>query len=277
MSGSERPPSPSVLARAARHAGEFAAVHVLNPAYRAQRLARPATRATVRAYAAGWRFRQTAIRWSQEQRRDWVLARLRAVVRRAAKSTAFYMDRFREVGFDPHADFTFDDFARLPELGKSDLAAAGDSILAADVPRSQLRRDATGGSSGEPTIIWTGPEERGWRESGSEFFMERIGIRKGMRAGYLWGHHLDPVASDRAGDRLRASIENIRWFDCLRLSPAKLSAYHAALNAWRPRYMVAYASALAALAEQVAARTRATGVSAPVLHHGRRKAHACAA
>jgi phenylacetate-CoA ligase len=46
-------------------------------------------------------------------------------------------------------------------------------------------------------------------------------------------------------------MQNVRWFDCFRLSPEVLASYHASLQRWRPNAMVCYASALASLAEVV--------------------------
>ena len=203
-------------------------------------------------YREGLHFRHGAQNWSADRKRDWILHRLRFTVRRAYKDIPFYRERFDASGFDPSADFTFDDYSRLPILERSELANAGKALRATTLPAELIRQDATGGSTGQPTIIWTGPEERGWRESGTEHFMRRLGVPKGSSVALLWGHHLDPVGSDRLADRLRAFAENVRWFDCLRLSPEFLQEYDRQLRGWRPRCLIAYASALGALAEEVA-------------------------
>lgn len=199
----------------------------------------------------GLRFRRTAADWGNDRKRDWVLRRLRQVVRRAYSETEYYRDLLSTAGFDPRADFDFDDFARLPVLERDAVRRAGTALCSAAVPPEQLRRDSTGGSTGEPTVIWTGPEERGWGESAIEHFMRRIGVRAGSPTGLLWGHHLDPVASDRLQDRLRDFADNVRWFDCLRLSPGLLAEHHARLQEWRPTCVIAYAGSLGALAEHV--------------------------
>jgi phenylacetate-CoA ligase len=171
------------------------------------------------------------------------------VVRHAYFSLEFYRRRFDAIGFDPADDFSFADYARLPVLERSELQAAGASL---QIPgRQQVRKDSTGGSTGRPTVIWTGPEERGWREGGTEYFMRRIGLERGRRVALLWGHHLDPVASDAVRDRVRSALSGVRWYDCLRLSPSRIAEFHSDMARWQPTGIVAYATALATFAAEL--------------------------
>ncbi len=232
-------------------AHELVSIKVLAPLHQLELLARPSCRADTLAFQEGMRFRSEAARWHDDQKRQWILRRLRYSVRRAYNETAYYRELFVRIGFDPSANFGFEQFARLPVLEREDVRQADKALVSASVPQAQLRHFATGGSTGKPTEVWLGPEERGWRESGRQYYLNRIGVPKGSRIGLLWGHHLDPVATDRLLDRLRDFTFNIRWFDCFRLSPTKLAQYHKELQSWQPRCVLAYASALGALAEEV--------------------------
>ena len=232
-------------------AHEAAAVRLVQPAYGAYRIARPGYRAAAAAARAGLRFRRQAAAWDPERKRAWILERLRSAVRRAWAETPYYRWVLEEAGLNPLEDFGFDDFARLPVLERAAVREHAGEMILRSAPAAELREDATGGSGGEPTRVWRGPVDRGWSESGPEHYMRRIGLPPGVSTGLLWGHHLDPVASDRWGDRLRAWMEDVRWLDCLRLSPDALAAHHARLQGWRPACVVAYAGALAALAEHV--------------------------
>lgn len=232
-------------------AHDLVSIKVLVPLYQLQRLVRPSCRPAMLAFQEGMRFRGETARWNDDQKREWILRRLRYAVRRAYRETAYYRERFARIGFDPSADFGFDEFARLPVLEREDIRQADQALVSSSVTRSQLRHDATGGSTGKPTEVWLGPEERGWGESGREYNLNRIGLPMGSRIAYLWGHHLDPVASNRLRDRFRDLTLNIRWFECFRLSPTKLVQYHMELENWQPRCILAYPSALGALAEEV--------------------------
>jgi phenylacetate-CoA ligase len=202
----------------------------------------------------GLSFRRQSAGWDDDQKRRWILDRLRFVVRRAYAETAYYRQLFDRIGFDPRAEFSFDDYSKLPVLDREDIETAGDQLKSAAVSAAFLQRESTGGSTGEPTSIWMGPEEKGWRESATESFMRRISAGSGTRTAMFWGHHLDPVNKDGIRHRWYSFATNVRWVDCFRLSPEKLDQCHQAFTDWQPACIVAYASAIGALAEYVLER-----------------------
>ena len=228
-------------------------LHVLKPFERLQRSTRSTTRATQQAFNNGLNFRRAAASWDEERRIDWTLKRLREIVRRAYDETIYYRELFDRVGFDPRVDFSFDDYAQLPILRREDVHEAGPKLLSSAVPKELVTKDATGGSTGVPTEIWTGPNERGWRDSGMERFFERLGVPEGTRTALFWGHHLDPKGTDTLRERYQTFVANQRWFDSMRLSPEILEEYHREMERFRPACIVAYASALGHLAEHVLA------------------------
>jgi phenylacetate-CoA ligase len=204
----------------------------------------------MQSFFEGMRFRRETVKWDLEKRRAWMLKRLTFVVRRAYVGTTYYRELFDSIGFNPNAEFTFEDFGRLPILSRDEIRNVGQKLLSKPGDKEVVLQ-ATGGSDGVPTEVWLGPEELGWGESGQENFRYRIGVPTGSRTALLWGHHLDPQASDSFRDRYHGFEQNQRWFDCLRMSPEVLEKYHEELTRWRPACVIAYASALAELAEHV--------------------------
>ncbi len=202
-------------------------------------------------YRQGLQFRRDAKHWNEEQKRDWILNQLRFSVRRAAAETDYYQELFQQIGFDANADFSFEDFARLPILEREDIEHADEKLISKAVPREHLLKDATGGSTGTPTEIWLGAEERGWAESAIDFSFEKIGVPPGAKTAYFGGHYLDPKAADNFRDRVRSLVTNVRYFDCFRLSPEVFEKYHVEFEKWSPDCIVAYASALGHFAEYV--------------------------
>lgn len=206
------------------------------------------------AYFAGMQFRRENAALNRTQKEAWMLNRLQFIVRRAYNETAYYRELFDQIGFDPQGDFSFEDYSQLPVLSREDVHCAGKQLISSAIPPEQLRRDATGGSSGTPTEIWMGPEERGWRESSGETFMQRLRLPIGTRIGYFWGHHLDPLMTDSLRMRVHCFINNTKTFNCFRLSPEVFENYHQEFERWRPTCIVAYAAALGHLAEYVLER-----------------------
>jgi phenylacetate-coenzyme A ligase PaaK-like adenylate-forming protein len=244
---------------------------VLIPLAHARRIARPATRPAMNAFLDGLRFREATVTWAENQKREWMLGRLRTIVRRAAQDTVYYRDLFNRIGFDPNASFTFDDFARLPVLDRDDVRRAGLDLVSSAVEPDRLKKDSTGGSSGKPTEVWLGAEERGWRDSSTEHFMRRIGLPAGTRTAYLWGHHLDPVAQESLRERYQTFESNAMWFDCFRLSPDRLEHYHQIFERRRPACIIAYAGALGNLAEHLLTRGHRPGYPSSALVTGAEK------
>lgn len=239
------------LARAAR---DWLSINALVPSLYMLQMARPSRGQVRSVFFESLRFRENALSWDREQKTKWMLERLRFLVRRAYRETAFYRDLFDDLGFDPNRDFSFDDYARIPPLDREDIQREGQRLVSKAFAPGQLKRDATGGSSGTPTEIWMGPEEIAWRESAGEYFLKRLGLPLGTRVGFFWGHHLDVTATDSFRARVHQFINNSKMFNCFRLSPEVFENYHQEFERWKPTYIVAYAAALGHLAEYILER-----------------------
>lgn len=240
--------------RLVRTIRDWYSVDVLIPFSHYIQMVRPSRRAVRSYYFEGMRFRRESAEWSVDQKKTWILQRLRFSLRRAYAETDYYRILFDRIGFDPNQDFSFDDFRRIPVLGRNEVQEAGRQLVSRTISPEGLKRDATGGSSGTPTEIWLGPEEAGWRESAGETFIKRLGIPTGTRTGYFWGHHLDITATDNLRARIYNFIHNSRTFNCFRLSPEVLERYHQEFERWKPTCIVAYAGALGSLAEYILER-----------------------
>jgi phenylacetate-CoA ligase len=245
-----RPSVPTTdMNNVARTSRDWLSRKVLIPFTYMHQMARPSRRPLRSAFFDGMRFRRDSASWHVEKRNEWVLGRLRYILRQAYRDTVYYRKLFDGIGFDPASDFSFNDFSRLPVLEREDMHREGKNLVSSSIADGILKRDATGGSTGTPAVIWMGPEEQGWRESSGEYFMQCLNLPIGSRIGGLWGHHLDPVASDSLRDRYYGFLTNSRYFDCFRLSPEIFERYHRELEKWRPACIVAYASALGNMAE----------------------------
>ncbi len=237
-----------------RYSHQLLSRRILLPVLRMQQFLRASRRPVALARRRALVFRSQSAGWNEPRKTEWVLQQLRVTLRHAARSTAYYAELFAKLGFDPKANFSFDDFARLPVLERSDIRSAGDRLLSQALPPEQRTTMTTGGSTGAPLTVFLGPEEQGWSMAAIEREMESLGTPVGCRTVQFWGHNLDPVASDKLLDRLLTFFGNRCWIDCYRLSPQYLDQVHARLQACPPDCIVAYASALGALTEHVLER-----------------------
>jgi hypothetical protein len=151
------------------HLRDLLSLKLLVPMSRLQRMVRPSRRAATQSFVEGMRFRSRTLNWDLETRRSWILQRLRFVVRRAYLGTPYYRELFDSVGFDPHAEFTFEDFRKLPVLSRQDISKAGEKLQSQPKDK-QVLLQATGGSDGVPTEVLLGPEDRSFAWPG------RVGV-----------------------------------------------------------------------------------------------------
>ena len=226
--------------------------------YRVRRRFDPETRSALLECDAASRRREAAWALTAADRDSWVLEELRRAVRYAAE-IPFWRRRFESSGLDWRLAVLV---CRLREASGSGAPRYRQARLRRcfhpAVPRSARRKMATGGSSGAPTVTWTGPRERGWGESAIEQYERRLGVLPTDRRVFFWGHNLDPVARSTVRERVEDWMWNRTWLDCFRLSRDVLLDYHDSLQRTAPDVVVCYASALVSLAQVVESLGRTT-------------------
>jgi len=217
---------------------------------------RPGFSAAAKGHREGMAERERHSRLSPTRRATLALEALRRVVRHAGDRVPFYRERFRRAGFDWRAPFTLAEYAGLPPLERSDVALAGDALLAEGIDRSRLIPDATGGSTGEPLRYLLDPFERGYLDAGLEWHARSLGASRGARTALFYGGEADPLARKGLGRRIRDLAANRLVFPCFRINEELLEEVHRAFTRFRPEILVAYSSAAEALARHLLASGR---------------------
>src|SRR5262245_59890508 len=133
------------MVNVARTSRDWLSLRVLVPFTYMQQMARPSRRPVRSAFFEGMRFRREGALWDVSQRNEWVLERLRSVLRQAYNETVYYRGLFDGIGFDPAVDFSFEHFSRLPILEREDMHREGKKLVSSAIPAESLKRDATGG------------------------------------------------------------------------------------------------------------------------------------
>jgi phenylacetate-CoA ligase len=205
-------------------------------------------RAADAARAAIWLAGSLRSQWREP---EWLAERqlraLRAQLAHAASTVPFYRKRWAECGFDPSALARLEDLARLPLVRREDIQRDAESFLSERGDRRQWRSSRTSGSTGKPLVSWFDPD--GWAQA-----KLAIKLRRLLASGWRPGQALVVVeALDREAiadhERLYA-LPGERWLGARRyLSVFEAPERHlASYRAWRPAWIYAPPSYLAALA-----------------------------
>ena len=152
--------------------------------------------------------------------------------------------RFKGVGSgELSLQNVFDRLKQYPVMRRADIQPNPKAFMAAGC--SDIRRDATGGSTGTPMTFFVDRGTQVARESSLWWANALAGWQPGEKVAMLWGSDRDcrgAVAHARL--KLRWWIENMRWYNAFEMGEGQMSAFHKALCRFRPHLLVAYAGAV---------------------------------
>src|SRR5262249_8609896 len=189
-------------------------------------------------------------------RQRWVLAELRAIVRWAGARVPYYRRLFREVGFDPRADFSFAVYRQLPPLDKETVKSCAPDLIADGFSRDTMVTDATGGSTGMPVRFWLDEGSRAWADAASEWAFAHVGLHAGDRLGLIWGAQVEPQMRQTPRAWFMNWLTHQQPNDCFRLSDEILDQIDARLTAYQPDFLRCYTGALTLLSRRLSERGR---------------------
>lgn len=186
--------------------------------------------------------------------RDLQQNRLRRLLDRAYRHCPFYRERFTTAGLVPSDIQKLDDLRALPVLEKSDIQARRDDLVAQDWPKDALIANHTGGSTGRPLSFYLSHARKCSRAAATVRHNRWAGWDIGDKVACLWGAVQDaPPPSWRS--RLRAALLDRQLFlDAGHITEEKLRGFHAAMQRYRPRVILAYARAIVLLARYLRAQ-----------------------
>jgi phenylacetate-CoA ligase len=218
----------------------FLARRVVYPLHE-RMLGRPTLRYLAELERTQWLSRAALERLQAEK-----LARL---LRVALDHSPWHADRIRAAGLEAQVRegaVGLDDLRRLPPMTRADAREHGESIRWRGVPGGAFAYN-TGGSSGEPLQFYFGR----WRQASDAAGRIRArrwwGVDIGDPEAYLWGAPMELTRTDRV-KALRDRLLNQLLLNAFEMSPARMTEYIDALQAFRPKCLYGYASSVALLA-----------------------------
>ncbi|WP_018878733.1 phenylacetate--CoA ligase family protein [Thioalkalivibrio sp. ALE28] len=127
----------------------------------------------------------------------------------------------------------------LPILDKDTIRREG-ARLHSQRPRPGLRRNTSGGSTGEPATFYQDTAYRRWGRATKALFDGWTGYRPGQHKAVLWAASRDLGAGGGAR-RLAERLKNRTLLNAYRMDPATLDAHLEALRAAPPAQLQIYA------------------------------------
>lgn len=141
------------------------------------------------------------------------------------------------------------DLGQMPVLTKEIIHNEGENLLAEDYPKQQLRKLATGGSTGQPVHFYSDEDALLCKNAAESWSATMAGLRRGSSMAMLWGAgEFEPSSSQRLRERLELLITNRMFIDCFKMTEADLERAHQRLSRFRPEGLLGYTSALVKLA-----------------------------
>lgn len=189
--------------------------------------------------------------WTLERINAQQVSRLRAFLVEIGQRVPYYRDLFQAHGFNPAAVSSVDDLTRLPCLGKAEIRANFERLVADGATR--LSRSNTGGSSGEPLVFYTGVRRRSHDVAAKWRATRWWGVNIGDPEIVVWGSPIEIGTQDRIRT-LRDSMLRSSLLPAFDMSEAALDRYISTIRAKRPSMLFGYPSSLAFIADHARKR-----------------------
>lgn len=185
--------------------------------------------------------------WETSRRRAFQLDRINRIWDRARRDSPHYAELARRLKLPDRFDSLTDYTARMPLLSREDLRT-GRRRLLGQSPEPGFWCQ-TGGSTGEPTLIYKDHLAHRWSLATQYAHRMRLGVDLFEPLAMIWGHSAS-FAPGWAGwlQRLKVPLQdagmNRLRLSAYDLSPAALADYLDRLAAFQPRLIYGYARAL---------------------------------
>lgn len=179
------------------------------------------------------------------------VSRLRHLLAWCGAEVPYYRDRFRALGFDPHAVTSVEDLSALPLLEKEEVRQAPERFLS-DRRRDRLIAQSTGGTTGTPLRYWATLDAIRFNYAVYEARSRRwAGVRRGDRMASLHGQPIVPASVQEPPFWRRNLAFDQLYLSVYHLNETTLPSYVEALANFEPRVVVGYTSAVHRIARHL--------------------------
>jgi len=185
---------------------------------------------------------------------------LKIMLNYAYEHVKYYKKVFDEYQVRPNDIKTPDDVKKIPVLTKSDIQNNLESLLSDACPASSRYQDASGGSTGQPTIIYL--DRNGLDRKFAAMLMsdKRTGWQVGEKVVYLWGADHEVNKLKRMKEKiLHRFVFRDETLNAFALTEDVMAAFAKRLISSKPSLIVAYTN-VAFLFANYLRRNNLTGI-----------------
>lgn len=176
------------------------------------------------------------------------ITRVDQLVRSHERVNGAYARLLKEAGWSGEPLRSMDDLARLPVLGKQELADLAEAITLPRVALGRYTTRMTGGSTGEPAVVYAPPLTSASSLAARMVCQGWYHINPGDRQIRLWGRRLD---SGRVRSALKDTVLNRIRLDSLALERGRLADTLDRIRHFGVEYLYGYASMIDLLATRI--------------------------
>ena len=179
--------------------------------------------------------------------------RLTDLLRHAHAHVPYYRDVLEGCGaVDSAGRVDLTAFADIPFLDKDIIRGRSEELLSDDLDSRPWFRNYSGGSTGEPVAFVQESQEQCQLEPGGDVPLRRVvGSRPGRQLGAALGLGTRPRRPSQPTRRYRRHTRRLLVLNAFGMTQQRMGEYVEALNAFRPRHILAYAGSLYELARYV--------------------------
>jgi phenylacetate-CoA ligase len=213
-------------------------------------------------WETGLRRRPTLSHLQQLQRSQWcsldelkeLQAReLRKLLEHAYRHSAHYRRKFEERALEPSRIRAVEDLRKLPLLTREEATDCFEARLSSAEPLPRIRK-MTSGTTGRPLAFAYDVGSEYWRQAAKLRGYGWAGYRPGDRSLHYWGS-IASVKAPPLRKKVKVGIDHLvrreHYINCADHSESALSGVVRRLRQLRPKVIVCYAQAGAALARHV--------------------------
>lgn len=175
--------------------------------------------------------------------------KLNRLLEHACSTVPYYSEAFERAGITPADIRSPDDLRRLPVLTKDVIRDDLERLVSTAIPRERIRKDSTGGSTGEPTWYYVDDNSSQARQAIVLRGNAWCGARLGDRLATLWGAAFDLNPHQKLKGRLKSAIMNKLFLCSYNLNSETMAEYAETLQKFRPKLLTSYPTPLVTFAE----------------------------